>query len=166
MLFKYKFLFQTLDPEAHYTREQILTHVRKLGLYESYEVSDQSALAAFLAVLPFLILPMPCPDEMTGNGWIAFLAALKVDRPKGRPPEKYDPIRSALADERLYSPASIAWRAFPDDDKKRNQCRKAHHRYAQYHQFPPGGDRILRVKGKRPAAAWYGWRWKLPPISQ
>ena len=164
MFFKYRFLFQTLDPETQYSREQIVAHARKLGMFGPNEDPDESALAAFLAVLPFLIVPVPVAAEMTGNGWLAFLAALKVDRLKGRPPEKYDPIREALADELLYSPASIARQCFPDDAEARDRCRKAHHRYAAYHGFPAGGDGVLRVKGKRPAPAWYGWRWKLPPF--
>jgi len=123
----------------------------------------RSALAAFLAVLPFLLRPMPMPAEMTGSGWLAFLAALKVDRLKGRPPEKYDDIRKALVDAKLYSPASIALKFFPEDEPARTRCRLAHHRYAYYHQFPAAGDGILRMRGKRPAPAWFGWRWKLPP---
>jgi len=164
MFFKYRFLFQTLDPDMLYSREQILALALKLDLFEPREEPARSPLAAFLAVLPFLIRPMPRPCEMTGSGWLAFLAALRVERPKGRPPEKYDPIRSALADNKLYSPASIAQAFFADDEVARARCRRAHHRYAQYHQFPRRGDGIVKVKGKRHAPAWYGWRWKLPPF--
>ena len=86
-------------------------------------------------------------------------------------PLKYHYILASLADEELYSPASIARFALASglitgrDPQERRTARQrvriAMGRLSNYHAFPDEGDGCIVLPKHRPMPAWFGWRWKL-----
>lgn len=81
---------------------------------------------------------------------------------------KYGHVIAMLDDYTLYTPARIARAARDkgflkhevDPERAYNRLRAAMIRFANYHQFPKGGDAMLKIFHAAACPAWFGWRWK------
>ena len=83
---------------------------------------------------------------------------------------KYKPLLESLAEDELYTPASIAAHAqktefitSKDPDQVRlekQRIRIALGRFSNNHNFPDEGDGMVTLRGQAPTPGWFGWRWK------
>ena len=83
---------------------------------------------------------------------------------------KYRTILERLADDQLYTPASIAAFALttgfikPEDPDQirleKQRIRISMGRFSNNHDFPDEGDGMVTIKGQAPTPGWFGWRWK------
>jgi len=83
---------------------------------------------------------------------------------------KYRTILEKLADDQLYTPASIAGYALAtgfidskDPDRirlEKQRIRISMGRFSNNHDFPDEGDGMVTIKGQAPTPGWFGWRWK------
>lgn len=73
--------------------------------------------------------------------------------------EKYRAMIQSLADDALFSPASIAQRSeVTAEDRLRLYLMLK--RITSLHGFMEKGDGLLFIKGHAPTPGWYGRRWK------